>query len=192
MRFHIVTLAFAILTACGGGGAGSVTDRAASANALDAKLAGINVSNPQQLPTSGRAQYNGYMRANLPTEDNGARLNYLGDLTLDVNFGAARDEVAGQATGFTNGGGKRLDGSVAITGGDLYRDTDPAVNYTFTGDVGGRLTQGNRAFVIDAEIEGEFRGRDQDAVRGLLFGDVTGPDGQDIFDGTFAATRIVD
>lgn len=191
MRFLLVTLALAILAACGGGG-GGVTDRAVSATALDETLAGLDASDPQRLPTSGRAQYLGYMRANLPTEDNGARLDYLGNLTLDVNFGAARDEVAGLATGFTASGGKRLDGKLAITAGDLYRDTDPTVNYTFTGDVDGRLTQGNRGFIIDAEIEGEFAGRDQTAVRGLLFGDVTGPDGQDIFDGTFAATRNVD
>lgn len=192
MRLPFAMMALAVVSACGGGGSGGAPDRVAEAAALDALLVNTSISNPQRLPVSGRAQYNGYMRANLPTGADGARLNYLGDLTMDVNFAAARDEVAGQASGFATGSGDTLAGTLAITGGDLYRDTDPDVNYTFTGNVDGRLTQGGRAFVIDAEIEGEFRGRDQDGVRGLLFGDVVGPAGQDIFDGTFAATRRVE
>ncbi len=168
---------------------GTALDRAGAAAQLDDRLTGANVSDPTRLPIVGRGEYNGYMRARLPTGPDGARVDYLGDLTIDVNFGAGFDQIRGQASGFKAANNTALAGALAITDGNIYRDTDPTAAYSFDGDVDGTLTGGSSSYIIDAEIEGEFLGRNQDAVSGVLFGDVTGPAWQDIFDGSFAATR---
>ena len=185
---------FFLLTACGGGGepaevAPPQPTRTEVVERLETRIVRVPVSDPQELPTEGRAFYEGFMRANLPTGPNGERSDYIGDLTMDVNFAAARDEIAGQATGFQTGGGDRLRGRLDIAGGDIYRDTVVRDNYTFTGDVDGTLRRGEDRYVVDAGIEGEFRGKNREAVSGLLFGDVEGPLGQDIFDGSFAAEK---
>ena len=177
------------VTGCGGGGGGTPRDPSGLAQDLDGRLETLEVSNPALLPTQGRAEYNGYMRARLPTGEDGALLQYLGDLNLDVNFAAARDQIAGSATGFATGGSRRLDGTLQISQGDIYPTTDPQAAYSFDGDVTGDLTDARGTYVIDGSIEGEFLARDQRAVSGLVFGDVTGPDGLALFDGTFAAEK---
>ena len=187
----VLILAVALLAGCGGGDDGP-SDAGPSPDIIDGGIAGQPISPPATLPTAGRAEYNGYMRARLPTGPDGARVQYLGDLTLEVNFGAAFDQIRGQATGFEAADRIPMDGTLAITRGNIYRDTDPSAAYSFDGDVDGTLTGAKGSYVIDASIVGEFLGRGQTAARGLLFGDVTGPAGQDIFDGSFAGTRRPD
>ena len=184
----VLILAVALLVGCGGGDDGP-SDAGLSPDIIDGGIAGQPISPPATLPTAARAEYNGYMRARLPTGPDGARVQYLGDLTLEVNFGAAFDQIRGQASGFEAADLIPMDGTLAITRGNIYRDTDPSAAYSFDGDVDGTLTGAKGSYVIDASIEGEFLGRGQTAARGLLFGDVTGPAGQDIFDGSFAGTR---
>ena len=169
------------------GGGGSVTP-----GDIDAGIDGLPVSDPALLPTAGRAEYNGYMRTRLPTGAEGARVDYLADMTLEVNFSAGFDQIRGEATGFEAGDGVPMSGALAITNGNIFPTTDPTVAYSFDGDVGGALTNASGTYVIDAEIEGEFVGQGQTAARGLVFGDVAGPLGQDVFDGSFATTRRVD
>lgn len=181
-----------LLAACGGGGGAPVTEaptRTEAVTRLESRIAKKTVSNPTRLPVAGRAEYNGYLRANLPVGPNGERTDYIGDLTMDVNFAAARDEVSGRVTGLQTGAGDRLRGGLAIAGGDIYRDTVVRDNYTFTGRVTGELRRGRAAYDVDAGLEGEFRGKDRSAVSGILFGDVEGPKGVEIFDGSFAAER---
>ena len=185
-------LALLVLAGCGGGGGGGGGPVALTPDQIDDRIVGQPVANPATLPTTGRAEYNGYMRANLPTGPEGARVPYLADLRLDVNFGAGFDQIRGQASGFEARDGAPLGGTLAITGGNIYGDTDPTAAYSFDADVGGALTRGTDTYVIDASLEGEFLGQGQTAARGLVFGDITGPLGQDIFDGTFAATRRVE
>lgn len=174
-----------LLTACGGGG--GAAGGGAAADPTD-----TGVTDPRTLPTTGRATYDGYMRADLPTGDGGAREDYLADLRLEVNFATGFDQIRGQATGFEAADARRLGGALSITGGDVFRDTDTTAAYTFDGDLDGTLTDGGDAYVVDAEIEGDFLGSDQTAVGGIVFGDVDGPRGTDIFDGTFAADRVPD
>lgn len=184
--------AVAALAGCGGGGGSGAGGGAQTPDQIDAGIGGLPISDPSHLPTTGRGHYDGYMRANLPTGPEGERVQYLADLSLEVNFGAGFDQIRGAATGFEARDGVPLGGSVAIRNGRIYGDTDPTAAYTFDADVDGTLTRGPRSYVIDASIEGEFLGTGQTAARGLVFGDVTGPLGQDIFDGTFATTRRVE
>ena len=186
-------LALVVLTGCGGSGGGSGSGPVAlTPDQIDDSIGGQPVSNPSTLPTTGRAEYNGYMRANLPTGAEGARVQYLADLRLDVNFGAGFDQIRGQASGFEARDGVPLGGTLAVARGRIFGDTDTTAAYSFDADVDGTLTQGADTYVIDASLEGEFLGQGETAARGLVFGDITGPLGQDIFDGTFATTRRPD
>ena len=188
-------LAIVLLAGCGGGGGGGGAGGSPAPltpGQIDDGIAGLPVADPATLPTTGRAEYNGYIRAGLPTGPEGARVEYLADLRLDVNFAAAFDQIRGEATGFEARDEVPLSGTLAVTGGNIYGDTDPTAAYSFNGNVDGTLTRGADSYVIDASLEGEFLGRGETAARGLVFGDVTGPLGQEIFDGTFAATRRPD
>jgi len=71
----------------------------------------------------------------------------------------------------------------------LNRGADPDVDFTFDGALSGTLQTGSSAFDIDGNLLGEFRGRDQDGLTGVVSGTITGSDSQDIFDGSIAATR---
>ena len=187
----ILVFGFLFVAACGGssGGGGILADRNTQAEMLEDVVLGDEVSNPDKLPDDGTANYTGFMTAHLPTGDDGARSGYIGDLQMAVDFSAERNQVSGRARNFANNDGLALDGKLRLRGGDLFRDTDPDDNYTFTGNVDGRLSADGDTYDIDARIEGEFRGRRQNGVSGLLFGDVTGPFGQDIFDGDFVAVK---
>ena len=189
MRLRCLGGVIAVLDLAGCGGGGSSADDAVSVAQMNAQISSQSISDPAQLPVSGRAQYDGYMRTALPTGPEGARVEYLGDMTLAVNFGAGFDQIRGHASGFEARDATPLSGGLAITNGNIYRDTKTAAAYSFDGDVDGALSNGSARYTIDASIEGEFLAPGQTAVRGLWFGDVTGPLGQDIFDGTFAATR---
>lgn len=82
-----------------------------------------------------------------------------------------------------------LTGDLTISGGYIDRGTDLDLDFTFDGAIGGTLGQGGDSYIIDGALVGEFRGRDQDGITGLIYGDISGPNGQDLFDGTLAATR---
>lgn len=186
-------LACLLLAGCGGGGAsdaGGPQTRTEAVTRLESRIAKTPVSTPRTLPVEGRATYEGYLRAGLPIASDGGRVDYIGDLEMEVNFAAARDEVSGRVSGLQTGGGDRLRGALTLSGGDIQRDTKVRDNYTFTGKLGGTLRRDSVRYGVDADIEGEFRGADREAVSGLVYGDVEGPMGIDIFDGSFAAERI--
>ncbi len=188
MRSIIGMICGVALAGCstGSGSGGETLSRSEQAQELEATLSATNVTEPANLPTSGATTYAGFMTAGLPTGAGGARTEYLGDLSLTVDFAANRNQVRGRAKNFADGN-NRLTGQLNIRNGDLFRNTVIDENYTFTGNVKGTLGKGSDDYVVDAEIAGEFRGRNQEGVSGLLFGDVEGPAGQDIFDGSFFA-----
>jgi len=157
-------------------------DRAAQAAALEAALAGENISDPAALPLEGTANYAGFMTLNLPTVD-GRQAN-VGDLNLAVDFGATSNQVSGGVSNFSG-----TTGTLDISGGDLNRGADPDMDFTFDGALSGTLQTGSTAFDIDGNLLGEFRGRDQYGLTGIVSGTITGSGSQDIFDESMAATR---
>lgn len=181
MRKTVVILGVLLVSGCGSAGpAGDALSRADQAAALTEQLAEENVSNPTTLPTTGAANYTGFSTLRLPID--GQTSAYLGDLSMTVDF--SQNQVSGNIGNF-NG----LGGSLAIGGGRLDRGTDTQVDYTFDGDVDGTLTANGANYVIDAGLVAEFRGRNQDGVTGVVFGDITGAAGVDIFDGSLAGSR---
>lgn len=183
MKNTTLICAIGLVSACSSsGGVDSTQDRAATATALAASLAQDNFSNPDTLPTRGGATYAGFMTLALPL--GAAAQDVVGDMTLAVDFGVKRDQVTGTASNFEG-----LSGSLDIAGGDLNRNADPDVDFTFGGDVTGTLSQSGDSYLIDANLEGDFRGRNYDGVTGLIYGDISGPAGQDIFQGSIAGSR---
>ncbi|MDG1376527.1 MAG: hypothetical protein P8P56_05820 [Yoonia sp.] len=182
MRVFVLVILLCGLTGCSGGTAGDGLPRRDQAAALEAALAEENISAPSALPTRGTATYVGFMTLGLPI--GGAAQDYVGDLDMGVDFGAIRNQVSGSASNF-NG----LTGTLTLAGGDLDRTTDPNINYTFDGALTGTLAQSGNRYNFDGSIVGEFRGRNQDGLTGVVLGDINGLDGQDLFDGSIAATR---
>jgi len=179
-----------LLTACGGGGGSADRpDRALAADRLARQLAQDNIVDPGRLPNRGSARFAGFMNADLPLGAGGARERYIGDLALDVDFASDKGGVTGRADKFATRDGKALDGGLRVRGSTLFRKTDTDDNYSFAGRMGGKLRDGATPYTIAADISGDFRGRDAAGVNGVIFGDINGPDGQDIFDGDFAARR---
>lgn len=183
MRLHVGVAALSVLVGCSSSGGGSsAISRDAQAEAIAAAFAAENISDPTSLPNKGSATYAGFMTLGLPID--GDTTDRVGDLNLTVDFGAARNQVTGSVSNIDG-----LGGALAIRGGDIDRETNPKDDYTFGGSVTGDLTRTGDTFAINATIAGDFRGRNQDGVTGLVYGNIDGQDGQDLFDGTFAATR---
>ncbi len=186
MRSIGLAYALAISAGCASsdGGADGLS-RGESAAALEVSLAAENISDPTTLPRSGLATYTGFMTLALPLD--GPARDVTGDLDMRVDFGAARNQVSGSASNFAG-----LTGGLAIRGGDIDRGTDPDTDFTFDGSLTGTLAQNGDSYGIDGAIVGEFRGRNQDGLTGLVYGDITGPSGQDLFQGSMAASRDAD
>jgi hypothetical protein len=156
--------------------------RVAQAADLAAELQDENLSDPSLLPANGRAVYAGFGTLNLPID--GATRAYVGDLDLTVEFGRSGDQISGTLQRFDG-----LTGVLDIANGNLDRGADTDVDYTFGADITGTLSASSGDYVIDANLTGDIRGRNQDGITAIVFGDITGPDGFDIFDGTLAAAR---
>ena len=175
-------LVFAIVVLAGCGGRADVTDpvsRADQATALSDYWSGQNMSDPAQLPRGGSVKFVGLTTLGLPIGDTGG--SYTGDLALTVRFGSRTNPVSGSIANLGN-----LDGDLQIGSGFLDRGADADVDYTFGAEVNGTLTSGDAAYVVDGDMLGDLRGRTQDGVTGIIYGDVTGPDGQALFQGSFA------
>ena len=183
MRNWICVGALMLIVSCRGMGSG--TDQASradqAADLVDALL-GENISDPALLPLTGRAVYAGF--ATLELAIAGTIQSYIGDLDLTVEFSGTGDPISGALHSFDG-----LSGALSIANGNLDRGANTDVDYTFGADVDGMLTNNGGDYVIDASLSGDFRGRNQDGVTGVVFGDITGPNGVDIFDGTVVGIR---
>ena len=81
--------------------------------------------------------------------------------------------------------------SISGYGQDGERAGKPGHDLTYHADAG-TLAQNGDNYGIDGAIVGEFRGRNQDGLTGLAYGDINGPSGQDLFQGSMAAIRDTD
>lgn len=185
MKWMILGTGLGLLAACGSTQSVDNIPRTSTSADLAASLAQENISDPTTLPRSGLATYSGFMTLALPLD--GPARDVIGDLDMRVDFGAVRNQVSGSASNFTG-----LTGGLAIGGGDIDRGTDPDTDFTFDGSLTGTLAQNGDNYGIDGTIVGEFRGRNQDGLTGLAYGDITGPSGQDLFQGSMAAIRDTD
>lgn len=182
VRVFIVAAVSALVACSSSVGTDQGVDRPVTAAALADSLARENISARDTLPQNGSAHYAGFMTLALPMSD--ASTDYIGDLDMTVNFGATNNQISGSARNFTG-----LSGSLVIADGNIARGTDTDVDYTFDGVVTGALGLGGESYTLNGALVGDFRGRYQDGLTGQVFGTVDGACGQDLFQGSIAATR---
>lgn len=196
VRFYFGILwCFLTMAGCGGGGAGlgdtkapprlpTEYEKLLSARALlDAQWAGASIFDPAGLPDTGGATYQGI--ANLTVAMDGSELSLAGKLTLSVNF--ADDAVTGSIYKVVDENEVLYSGTLVIDNGDLDRDADVLVDYTFTADIAGTLSGGGNLFEFDGDIGGDFVGDSAGAVSGAIQGLVTGAGGSGALLGSFLA-----
>lgn len=148
---------------------------------------GGGITPPTDLPITGSARYDGFLNLGLPTAS--GRETITGNLGLDVDFDAANIQVTGRASGFTDADNAAVTGNILITDGVIDRETNVAADYTFEGGISGALSGPDfRNIVVTGTILGDFNGVDADVLSGQVFGDVIGPQGEDIFNGSFSST----
>ena len=184
MRVLSCAIAMILLVACGSSaGDDSDVNRAAQAADLLLRWEGENYTNPSLLPTDGRFEFDGLATIALPI--NGERNDLIGDVHVTVNFGRPHNPINGEISNIG-----ALGGQLNISGGAIDRSADPETTFTFGANLAGALTSGVDVMTVEGGLDGDFRGRNQDGMTGLIHGTVEGLLGRDIFDGTFAASQI--
>jgi len=169
------------VTACGSGGTTSSGDQ------LDDNDSSP-ITDPDTLPISGTVHYSGFLSLGLPTSS--GRTDFTGNLGLTVAFDAVTGQVTGEADQFRAPDAELLRGRILITDGQIDRATNTVEDYTFDAQLSGTLSGDDfRNMVITGAMVGDFNGENADVVSGQVFGDVVGPAGLDIYNGTFSATQ---
>lgn len=181
-----------LVTGCSDGGSGSDANASPTygelsdqAGALEDRTENLPLTDPSVLPTSGSASYDGVIGL-VSDGAGGAPEDFAGELTLNVDF--RRDDLSGQATNFVTAGEERLDGTLAITGGDIARGTDPELEPTYAFDMGGTLsdTDGDD-YRVDATGVGAFLGEDAEATFGFVGGEMISKNGTASLGGAYVA-----
>lgn len=142
---------------------------------------------PQDVPTSGSASFGGVMQ--IETEGTGGLpAEMLGELDLRLDFGSPGNLVSGTAGGFVAEDGERLDGQLALSGGD--RGSDAA--FDGTGLEGTLTGEDGAEFGFAGSLEGVLKGDGPGLptfVEGGGLGVVTTPDGPGGFTADFDTIR---
>ncbi len=172
---------FCLLAACGGGG-----DGASDAFDVFDNVADLDVTLAEQLPT-GSAEYRGKAVLDLPLGAQGADVSYVGDMAVSVDFSAADQPFTGMIDGLASDGQGPLDGQLVISNAIITPDASAVLDYQIAADVAGTLSGGGASYQLEGDLFGDFLGRNADATAGVIFGDITGPDGVNLFDGSYAA-----
>jgi hypothetical protein len=212
LRPVMACLMVSTLTACGGGGGSdpvdevvipdvpdgttpdtSTTGQRAAATALLATWAPTNppvYTSLAAVPTTGGADFDGYVFGELANDSDDITDSVIGALTLDVDFNATGATFSGSATDFVGSDDTDLTGTLTVTGGELNRNGSPASDATIDVSLAGTLTD-NAAhdLVFGFELEGDFLGSDYNAVGGEALGSVTVDGIDQDFDGGFIAER---
>lgn len=201
------------LAACGGGGGGDPVDdvvipdvpgtttpdtstngQRASARALLDTWAPTNppvYTDLATIPTTGGADYAGYLFGTLSNEADSITDSVIGSLTLEANFNTGGATFSGSARDFVDSADDDLAGTLTVSGGMLNRNGNPASDATVVRvNVAGVLTDAaDNDLDFGIQLEGDFLGGAYNAIGGNALGSVsTGGVDQD-FDGGFIAER---
>jgi hypothetical protein len=143
------------------------------------------------IPTTGGADYEGYVFGELSNSSDDITDSVIGSLTLEATFSGGGAGFTGNARDFVDSDDADLDGRLTVSGGALYRDGSPASDATVRGvNVAGTLTDdANRALVFGFGLEGDFLGGAYNAIGGEALGRVTVDGVNQNFDGGFIAEQ---
>lgn len=170
------------LSGCGGQTGGQPLSYADAAAVLFADLAQINVSSPAALPTVGQASYTGFSTINLP--DGAQMIHYTGLMNVTVDFDVTAPAITGRITQIEG-----MTGELQSSNAQMSWDHDPDHEHAIWGGLEGELFVGASLFAIDGDFAADFHGRHQDALLGVIYGTVLGPNGTESFDGTMGGTQ---
>lgn len=158
-----------ILAGCGGSGNSSTTylSQANAAIDLGQRYATADYTDPVTLPTSGSAQYDGFMVVGV--EYPGGETNsVVGDMRLTANF--ADDSVGGRATNFIDAANTNYDGSIVLSNGTIDR-VDANFDYQINADLGGSFVDEDAVvYSIAGELSADFYGNNYEVVGGEVVG----------------------
>ena len=204
------------LAACGGGG-GSTTEvevtidptvqtptqtqttdtstagQRAAATALLDEWAPTNppiYTNLSVIPTTGSAEYAGFVYGELSNDSDTITDSVIGSLNLEVGFNAGGASFGGSASGFVDEDDNDLAGNLTVSNGSLDRTGNPADDATIGINLAGTLTDdADQDLVFGFALEGDFLGAEYNAVGGAALGRVTVDGVDQDFDGGFIAER---
>lgn len=147
----------------------------------------LPLSNPDLLPLSGGATYDGIMVMSTDGDD-GLPSDLAGDMTLRADFGD--DTLSGSVDDVVTDGGDRLEGSLDIERGDIDRNIDLATTRTYTFDMDGVLTENDGTDLrVAAEGRGDFLGEDHQRAAGNVEGLIASDEDVATLRGGFIGTR---
>ncbi|MEL6960689.1 MAG: hypothetical protein AAGL89_17255 [Pseudomonadota bacterium] len=182
-RHLAIIVACGFLTACGSS-LGNTSPFAAQAQAIDEGIQTIfndtrPVSSFSDLPDHGTSSYDGKIGVVIDDE---AGTIVIGDIAIDVDFGATTNPVTGSADSFISVSDEQFSGSLALAN-TAFETTSVATGVGFTGDLDGTLDGPETGQVIvDTDVEATFAtpiggAGEISGAYGLVTGDVTTSEG---------------
>ncbi len=201
VQFSTVAVCMVLGACSGGGGVGgteydkvdsatlALRQAQANTNDLRAEFSPIVYTDLLTIPTTGSAQYSGFISGQLSDISDDVTDGLIGELQLEIAF-AETDMVSGRATNFLDQRGNPVIGSIALTGGALNRDGDPNVDATFSFEGLGELTDTNgRNLELDVDFDGDFLGDQNAGIGGDVMGQVNVEGATQSFGGLFIASK---
>jgi hypothetical protein len=181
---------FLCVAGCSGGGGpaavAAVPQDQAFVSLFD-QISGQAVTNATVVQGLGQVDYTGIARLNLPLNGAG-QVAYFGDLSVQFDF-TAPSLINGQIRDLRADTGT-LAGTLTLGNGSFDPTANPFLDYQFSADVAGNLTQAATTYNVTAQMQGDFRGADGAGINGVfLRGDLRNGTENVIFDGAFAAAK---
>lgn len=179
VKKYAFLIAAGILAACGSGS----TDQDQQVNQFDQLNAAANALIADNLPLvytdlasdipSGTVGYAGYLVAYFENTNDDITDAMAGRMELDVSFDAP-EMVSGRALGIYDEEGRRLTGTIDLTGGVLDRGGNPETDATFTFDGNGALVDANNSRLsMTMLFEGDFLNAGATGLGGNILGTLT-------------------
>lgn len=146
------------------------------------------VTDPSDLPATGRISYSGFMTGDIYDPLTGTERNTLvGEMEIEANFANEDDFLTGSVDNFKSSDSQRVDGALDIDFGTLDRSIDAETLGAYDGVLSGRIRVDGKAADVDGYMSGNFRNGTR-ATDGSFQSELG--DGDGYFDGTFSARRV--
>ncbi len=200
-RIWLLALLPFTLAACGGGGGSPVNvpvppstsgaPTIAQATALlDMHADPVSYSVLTSIPSTGTAEYAGFAYGDLANTSDNITDSLIGELTVNVTFGAPSTTFSGAIDNFADESGDLIAGSLDLSGGAFDRNGNPSADPTIGITVNGNLTDTQaRVLTFNGRLEGDFLGSTYSAMGGEFLGSVSVSGNNQNFDGGFIAER---
>jgi hypothetical protein len=190
---HLLALAgsVALLAGCGGGGSDSTVNtfldldaeaRAAAEGYIDPDTGALasGVSERTNLPQSGSADYNGYVKGDLEGE------GLVGELALKVDFSLGDNgTITGTADNFQHETEGAYAGTLDLENGLILPGLTGSDPDGIAGDLNGTLSNGGTNHATSIALEGGFLGGSGTDTPDAMAGGAVGNVGAGLFDGIF-------